>query len=145
MKKTILMLAIVLVAFLAIGCTQDGGETPVVEEEAPAEETPEDATEELPVDDTETTEDEEEPAGVVVEVAIEDFKFVPESVTITTGDTVMWTNFDSAPHTATGNEGEFDSGTLQTDESFSFTFEEAGSFDYICTIHPSMEGVVIVE
>jgi len=138
LKKTIMILVIVLAAFFAIGCTQDVGE-PTVEEELPTEDTEVLEENSQPADDT------EESAGVVVEVAIENFAFNPATVEISVGDTVMWTNFDSAPHTATGNEGEFDSGTLQTDQSFSFTFEEAGDFDYICTIHPSMEGVVVVE
>ncbi|MCD4822153.1 MAG: hypothetical protein K8R11_08830, partial [Methanococcoides sp.] len=51
----------------------------------------------------------------------------------------------SAPHTATDNNDMFDSGTLAKGESFIMTFEEAGTYDYICTIHPWMEGTVIVE
>lgn len=138
--KKIIIFVVILAAFLAIGCAQDGGETGELEEELPAE-----GTTEVLEEDSHPANDSREASGVVVEVVIEDFTFKPATVEIFVGDTVMWTNFDSAPHTATGNEGEFDSGTLQTDESFSFTFEEAGSFDYICTVHPYMEGTVIVE
>ncbi|NPE31550.1 cupredoxin family copper-binding protein [Methanococcoides sp. SA1] len=89
--------------------------------------------------------DSEEHMGVTVEVMIEDFKFAPKEIRISVGDTIKWTNLDTAPHTATDNNDMFDSGTLEKGESFSMTFDEAGTYDYICTIHPWMEGTVIVE
>jgi plastocyanin len=78
-----------------------------------------------------------------VEVSINNFAFNPESVTISTGDTVRWTNLDSANHTATGST--FDSGILQEGESYEFQFTDAGTYEYSCLIHPSMRGSVIVE
>lgn len=80
--------------------------------------------------------------GETVEVSIEDFDFEPESVTISTGDTVRWTNMDSVDHTVTGSI--FDSGTLEEGDSYEFTFTEAGTFEYYCSIHPEMEGTVTV-
>ena len=77
------------------------------------------------------------------EVDIISFK-VP-TLTIKVGDTVTWTNRDSAPHTATANGGSFDTDRLETGESGSFTFTSAGTFDYFCAIHPSMKGKIIVE
>ncbi len=77
------------------------------------------------------------------EVMIKDFAFSPSTLTVKKGTTVTWTNEDSAPHTATSGD-VFDSGNLGTGQSFSYTFDEAGTFDYICTIHPSMEGAIIV-
>lgn len=100
-----------------------------------------------PESDTPGTENTEavNSSGKVVEVTIENFKFDPENVRISVGDTIKWTNLDSAPHTATANNEQFDSGTLNKDGTFSFTFEETGTFDYICTIHPYMKANVIVE
>lgn len=81
--------------------------------------------------------------GETHEVTIENFAFDPADLEIEAGDTVRWTNQDSAAHTATG-EGTFDSGTMQTGETFDFTFDEPGTFDYICTIHPEMTASVTV-
>ena len=81
-----------------------------------------------------------------VGVDISDFAFNPATVTIQVGDTVTWTNNDSTAHTATSadDEGLFD-GEMAPGASFSFTFTEAGTFDYICELHPEMEGTVVVE
>lgn len=76
-------------------------------------------------------------------VLIQDFKFQPAEITIQKGEAVVWINKDSAGHTATGNS--FDSGMLSKDQSFKQTFNEAGTFDYICTPHPYMKGKVIVK
>jgi amicyanin len=82
------------------------------------------------------------PAGAV-EVKIAGFAFQPAEVTIKAGQSVTWTNDDSAPHTATGKG--FDSGSLSKGQKFTFQFASAGSFDYICTFHPNMKGKVIVQ
>ena len=66
-----------------------------------------------------------------------------ESVSV--GDTVRVTNEDTVGHTWTAIDGEFDSGTLSEGDSFDFTFEEAGEFDYFCSIHPEMAGTITVE
>jgi LPXTG-motif cell wall-anchored protein len=63
---------------------------------------------------------------------------------VNVGDTVTWTNRDEEPHTATGNGGSFNTGTLERGESGSHTFGEAGRFPYICALHPSMRGTVVV-
>ena len=76
-------------------------------------------------------------------VIIQDFKFQPAEITIKKGETITWTNNDSAKHTATCDT--FDSGLLAKGESFSYTFNETGTFDYICTPHPYMKGKVQVE
>lgn len=76
-------------------------------------------------------------------VEIIGFEFNPEIITVSKGTTVTWTNRDIAVHTVTGTG--FDSGNLQQGETFSYTFNEAGLFNYICTIHPYMKGKVIVE
>lgn len=76
-------------------------------------------------------------------VRIVDFSFQPTTFTVTPGTVITWTNEDSAPHTATGDD--FDTGRLDRGDSESVTFDEPGEYDYICTYHPSMEGRVIVE
>ncbi|MFE0044273.1 cupredoxin domain-containing protein [Streptomyces albireticuli] len=83
------------------------------------------------------------PAAEVI-VLIEDFQFVPSSVTIRVGDTVRWTNNDSATHTSTSDNGVWNSGNLTAGTSFRHTFRTAGSFSYHCAIHPSMTGTVTV-
>jgi plastocyanin len=73
-------------------------------------------------------------------VTIENFKFDPPSLEVAAGDTVTFTNKDSAPHTATANDKSFDTGKLGQGESGTITIADAGSFDYICTFHPMMKG-----
>lgn len=75
-------------------------------------------------------------------VRIVDFSFQPTTLTVTPGTVITWTNEDSAPHTATGDD--FDTGRLNRNDSASVTFDSPGEYDYICTYHPSMEGQVIV-
>lgn len=85
------------------------------------------------------------PAGQpqTISVNIQDFAFSPATVTIKTGDAVKWTNSDSAPHTISASG--FGSQNLNTGDSYSRTFAAAGTYDYICGIHPSMKGTVIVQ
>lgn len=76
-------------------------------------------------------------------VIIEDYAYHPAEITIQSGETVTWINRDSVRHNAKGEA--FDTDLLSKEEASSITFEEAGTFDYICTPHPYMEGTVIVE
>ena len=78
-------------------------------------------------------------------VRIDNFSFTPKSLTVKAGATVTWTNSDDIPHTATSTEKKFSSPVLDTDQSFSFTFRDAGSYPYFCKIHPTMTGTVVVE
>jgi plastocyanin len=77
-------------------------------------------------------------------VAIENFLYSPATVSVNVGDTVTWTNRDEDPHTATASGGGFETGTLDQGQSGSHTFSEAGRFPYICALHPSMKGTVVV-
>jgi plastocyanin len=83
--------------------------------------------------------------GATHAVAIADFAFAPATLTITAGDTVTWTNEDQIEHTATSTTGAFDSGLLGQGASFSFTFTTPGTYDYLCTPHPSMTGQIVVQ
>ena len=77
-------------------------------------------------------------------VTISDFQFTPATITIHVGDTVTWTNHGPSAHTATANNGSFNTGVLQKGHSASHTFTTAGTFAYICQIHPFMHGTVVV-
>jgi plastocyanin len=77
-------------------------------------------------------------------VYIQDFYFSPASITVEPGTTVTWVNQGNAPHTATHTGGAFDSGTLQPGQSYSYTFNRAGTYAYYCQIHPYMTGTVVV-
>ena len=77
-------------------------------------------------------------------VTIEDFAFAPRTITVDVGDTVTWTNRDGVEHTATADDGAFDTGLLGRGQSGSHTFDQAGSFPYHCTPHPNMTGTVVV-
>jgi plastocyanin len=57
---------------------------------------------------------------------------------------VTWTNNDTAAHTATSTDGVWDSKILNTGDSFSYTFDEAGTFAYICSLHPKMTAQIVV-
>jgi plastocyanin len=85
------------------------------------------------------------PAGRVVEVKVDNFSFSPQTITISPGTTVIWTNRDDIPHTVVSDDKVFKSKVLDTDEKFSFTFDKAGNFPYFCSIHPKMTGKVIVQ
>lgn len=77
-------------------------------------------------------------------VVIQDLAFNPSSITVPAGMEVVWENQDGVTHTVTSDDGLFDSGDLGGGETFSYTFDEAGTYEYGCTIHTSMEGEVEV-
>lgn len=83
--------------------------------------------------------------GAEDSVEIADLAFNPDTLTVAVGTTVTWENGDSLPHTSTSDDELWDSGTLESGDEFSFTFEEAGTFSYFCEIHPSMNGSIVVE
>ena len=90
----------------------------------------------------------EEPVAEVAasaSVTIRDFEFAPATVTVNEGDTVTWTNEGPTVHTATAEDGSFDTGSLRKGESGSATFTSAGSISYICTPHPNMRGTIVVQ
>jgi hypothetical protein len=77
-------------------------------------------------------------------VTIADFQFTPAQITIDQGDTVTWNNNGPSSHSATAPSGSFDTGIMPSGQSRSHTFNEAGTFSYICTPHPDMHGTVVV-
>jgi len=84
-------------------------------------------------------------SGNTVNVAIKGFKFVPADANVKVGDTVVWTNEDSAPHTVQSSDSVLKSATLSNGDTYKHTFTESGKHDYICGIHPSMHGSITVQ
>jgi plastocyanin len=79
-------------------------------------------------------------------VAIKDFAFAPAALTVKVGAKVTWTNQDSDAHTVTsqGSGGALNSKAMNTGDTFSYTFTKAGTYSYLCTIHPFMTATVTV-
>ena len=73
------------------------------------------------------------------------FGFTPSSVTVTVGGTVTWTNGDGVNHTATADDGSWDTSTIASGSTASMTFNTVGTFPYHCAIHASMHGTVVVD
>ncbi len=85
------------------------------------------------------------PAGGGEEaVEIVDFGFDPAALDVSTGTAVTWTNTGAVPHTVTFDDGTVDSGNLASGATFEHTFDTAGTFDYFCSIHPTMTATVTV-
>ena len=82
--------------------------------------------------------------GAAHQVVIQGMAFNPPSLSIAAGDTVVFTNQDAAPHTATSDDGLFDTGRLSQGQSAQLTFSAAGTYPYYCAIHPSMRGTITV-
>lgn len=78
-------------------------------------------------------------------VAIDNFSFSPTPITVPVGTTLTWTNHDDVPHTVVSDDQQFKSKALDTDEKFSHTFAQPGTYSYFCSIHPKMVAKVIVE
>lgn len=86
--------------------------------------------------------------GGTATVIIQNFAYQPQDLRVPVGTTVTWVNHDSAPHTVTANDGRFDSKLLDQGQSFSFTFDQVGTFPYYCVFHGNpgagMTGTVTV-
>jgi plastocyanin len=78
-----------------------------------------------------------------VNVTITNFNFSPQTVNVNKGDTVVWKNTDAVGHNVIGKG--FSSQTLKNGETFSFTFNASGTFDYVCSFHSGMKGQVVVK
>ena len=79
-------------------------------------------------------------------VTIQNFAFSPETTTIKVGGSITWTNKDSAPHTITSDNGtQLNSQRLSQSQSYSHTFNQKGTYNYHCSVHPGMKGTIIVE
>ena len=77
-------------------------------------------------------------------VVMRNFDYSPMSLTIPVGATVTWKNLDGEPHTVVSVDGAFRSQALDQNDTYSFTFKMAGTYKYVCSIHPKMKLVVTV-
>lgn len=79
-------------------------------------------------------------------ITIREHAYNPGTLNIKVGGTVTWNNEDSDPHTVTSSPTgeEFDSGSMSEGQSFAYTFNAPGDFDYHCSIHPTMIGRITV-
>ncbi|HJU91094.1 MAG TPA: cupredoxin family copper-binding protein [Gemmatimonadaceae bacterium] len=77
-------------------------------------------------------------------VAIASFAFAPGNVTVSVGDTVVWRNDDIVPHTATASDSSWDSGIVQPKGTWRMVARARGEWKYICALHPSMRGTLVV-
>jgi plastocyanin len=78
------------------------------------------------------------------QVVVDNFSFAPATATVPVGTTVTWTNHDDIPHNVVSPEQKFKSRVLDSDDTFSHTFDVAGTYQYYCSIHPRMTGQIVV-
>ena len=78
-------------------------------------------------------------------VKIDNFAFSPQRLTVKPGTTIVWENADDIPHTVVSTTKAFKSQALDTADKFSFTFALPGGYDYFCSLHPHMTGMIKVE
>jgi plastocyanin len=124
-----LALVFVVVAIVLVGCfALDSGDV---------KKQPNVSTSKKPID--------EPPAEGEVQIVIEDFIFKPAEVTVAPGTKITWINKDEAPHTATSVDKKFNSGGLDTDDKFSFVFNDKGEYQYFCALHPHMKATITVK
>jgi plastocyanin len=135
-SKPLLAAALVALSLGLGACGSSGSDSPSEAETAPAGQ-----------ESGESTESEPAPSGEAAKsekVQIVEFSYEPEPVVVQVGGKVTWQNEDTAPHTATADDGSFDTGTIENGKLGSATFKEPGTFTYHCEIHPTMHGTVEV-
>ncbi|HEV2857803.1 MAG TPA: cupredoxin domain-containing protein [Solirubrobacterales bacterium] len=149
-SKPLLAAALVVLSLGLVACGSGGSDSSSTEADtAPAgqESGTAEATEGETGSEGETTESEPAPSGEASKsekVQIVEFSYEPDPVVVQAGGKVIWQNEDTAPHTATADDGSFDTGTIENGKIGSATFKEAGTFTYFCEIHPTMHGTVEV-
>ena len=75
---------------------------------------------------------------------MENFVFVPAEVTVAAGDTVIWSNTDFVPHTATARDASWDSKAINGSEAWRFVAQTRGRHEYYCAFHPNMTAIIVV-
>jgi len=127
------LIAAIAVSVLLAGCAAGDGDATGGTHKAiiPLDKTP-------PASETATAKNE-------VRIEIQDFVFKPAEITIPPGTKVTWINKDEAPHTATSVDKKFNSGGLDTDDEFSFVFNDKGEYPYFCALHPHMKATITVK
>lgn len=87
----------------------------------------------------------DEAKSQATEIRVDNFTFAPATLTVSENRTVTWVNKDDIPHVIASNDGLFKSQALDTDDKFSYTFTKPGTYAYYCSIHPKMQGKVVVQ
>ncbi len=131
----------------SITVTGGGGSTPTAQATSTTQATQQPPTATAQITGQPTAQPTNTPAPQTQNVSILNLAFTPREITIRQGDTVRWTNNDPYAHTVT-SAGNFDSGSLAQGQTFQFTFNTPGTYDYICSIHPPQympAGRIIVE
>lgn len=147
--KIVVFAALAILSLGLVACGDDGSDETTTEtatSEATTDTTTEDSAE-TTTDDSTSTESSPGPSGEAEgseKVQIVEFTYQPDPVVVRTGGKVIWQNEDTAPHTATADDGSFDTGTIERGKLKSETFKQAGTYTYFCEIHPTMHGTVEV-
>jgi plastocyanin len=142
--KPLLLAALVALSLGLAACGGSGSDSTSGAETAPAGE---ESSAETESESGEETGSETAPSGEArkaEKVEIVEFTYQPDPVVVQVGGKVTWQNQDTAPHTATADDGSFDTGTIENGKIGSATFKEPGTFTYFCEIHPTMHGTVEV-
>jgi plastocyanin len=84
-------------------------------------------------------------AADATEIGIDNFRFAPTPLTVPKGATVTWVNRDDIPHSILCQTLGFHSHPMDTDETVSLTFDQPGTYEYICGLHPFMSGRLVVQ
>ena len=84
------------------------------------------------------------PAPVAHAVKIQNFAFVPAEVTVAVGDTVVWSNADFVPHSATAGDSTWDSKAIAASDTWRFVARSPGRHEYVCVFHPNMKAAIVV-
>ena len=79
------------------------------------------------------------------QITVDNFTFMPQTITVPPNSTVTWVNKDDIPHVIASTDGTFKSKALDTDAQYSYTFTKSGTYKYYCSIHPKMTGTVVVQ
>jgi plastocyanin len=140
MRPKPVLLPVLLALSLGLAACGGGDGTTTETGGAPAESTGESES-------STETESEPAPSGEAAKsekVQIVEFTYQPDPVVVQVGGKVIWQNEDTAPHTATADDGSFDTGIIERGKIKSETFKEAGTFPYFCEVHPTMHGTVEV-
>jgi plastocyanin len=140
MRPKPVLLPLLLALSLGLAACGGGDGTSTETGAAPAESTGESES-------STETQSEPAPSGEAPrseKVQIVEFTYQPDPVVVQAGGKVIWQNEDTAPHTATADDGSFDTGIIERGKIKSETFKEAGTFPYFCEVHPTMHGTVEV-
>ncbi len=143
-SKSLLTAALVALSLGLVACGGSGSDSTSSEAESSTSATEESTGE---AEESESTESEPAPSGEAQKaekVQIVEFTYEPDPVVVQVGGKVTWQNEDTAPHTATADDGSFDTGIIEKGKLGSTTFKEPGTFTYFCEVHPTMHGTVEV-